>query len=97
LRVSRQKERRIDKTERPGPLLLLLGGGFLGGQDGGAVGAALGDLLIDGEIDLLVALGFVEGLNNKVRVIQRRAYGLRDEDYPATEDPHLHAQTLVAG
>ena len=25
-----------------------------------------------------VALGFVEGLNNKVRVIQRRAYGLRD-------------------
>jgi transposase len=28
-----------------------------------------------------VALGFVEGLNNKVRVIQRRAYGLRDEDY----------------
>jgi hypothetical protein len=53
LRVSRQKERRIDKTERPGPLLLLLGGGFLGGQDGGAVGAALGDLLIDGEIDLL--------------------------------------------
>ena len=28
-----------------------------------------------------VALGFVEGLNNKVRVIQRRAYGLRDEGY----------------
>jgi transposase len=28
-----------------------------------------------------VALGFVEGLNNKIRVIQRRAYGLRDEDY----------------
>jgi len=28
-----------------------------------------------------VALGFVEGLNNKVRVIQRRAYGLRDEEY----------------
>ena len=28
-----------------------------------------------------VALGFVEGLNNKVRVIQRRAYGLRDEQY----------------
>jgi len=26
-----------------------------------------------------VALGFVEGLNNKIRVIQRRAYGLRDE------------------
>jgi hypothetical protein len=28
-----------------------------------------------------VALGFVEGLNNNVRVIQRRAYGLRDEEY----------------
>ena len=25
--------------------------------------------------------GFVEGLNNKIRVIQRRAYGLRNEDY----------------
>ena len=29
-----------------------------------------------------VPLGFVEGLNNKIRVIQRRAYGLRDEEYP---------------
>ena len=28
-----------------------------------------------------VPLGFVEGLNNKIRVIQRRAYGLRDEEY----------------
>jgi transposase len=28
-----------------------------------------------------VALGFVEGINNKIRVIQRRAYGLRDEEY----------------
>ncbi len=28
-----------------------------------------------------VSLGFVEGLNNKIRVIQRRAYGLRDEKY----------------
>ena len=28
-----------------------------------------------------VPLGFVEGLNNKIRVIQRRAYGLRDEQY----------------
>ena len=27
-----------------------------------------------------VALGFVEGLNNKIRVIQRPAYGLRDEE-----------------
>jgi transposase len=28
-----------------------------------------------------VSLGFVEGLNNKIRVVQRRAYGLRDEEY----------------
>ena len=28
-----------------------------------------------------VSLGFVEGLNNKIRVIQRRAYGLRNEEY----------------
>jgi transposase len=28
-----------------------------------------------------VSLGFVEGLNSKIRVIQRRAYGLRNEDY----------------
>jgi transposase len=28
-----------------------------------------------------IALGFVEGLNNKIRVIQRRAYGLHDEEY----------------
>jgi transposase len=28
-----------------------------------------------------VALGFVEGMNNKIRVIQRRSYGLRDEEY----------------
>jgi transposase len=27
------------------------------------------------------SLGFVEGLNTKVRVIQRRAYGIRDEEY----------------
>ena len=28
-----------------------------------------------------VSLGFVEGLNNKIRAIQRRAYGLRDQEY----------------
>jgi transposase len=28
-----------------------------------------------------VPLGFVEGLNNKIRAIQRRAYGFRDEGY----------------
>lgn len=33
------------------------------------------------EADDKVSLGFVEGLNNKIRVIQRRAYGLRDEEY----------------
>jgi transposase len=33
------------------------------------------------QLENKVSLGFVEGLNNKVRVIQRRAYGLRDEEY----------------
>ncbi len=28
-----------------------------------------------------VPLGFVEGLNNKIRTIQRQAYGFRDEEY----------------
>ena len=28
-----------------------------------------------------VPMGFVEGLNNKIRAIQRRAYGFRDEEY----------------
>jgi len=28
-----------------------------------------------------VKLGFVEGVNNKIRVIQHRAYGYRDEEY----------------
>jgi transposase len=28
-----------------------------------------------------VALAFVEGLNNKIRVPRRRAYGLRDEGH----------------
>src|SRR3954453_23252019 len=28
-----------------------------------------------------VSLGFVEGLDNKIRVIQRRAYRLRNEEY----------------
>ncbi len=27
-----------------------------------------------------VSLGLVEGVNNKIRVLQRRAYGYRDED-----------------
>jgi hypothetical protein len=28
-----------------------------------------------------VALGFVEGLNNKIRELQRRAYGFHEEEY----------------
>ena len=28
-----------------------------------------------------IALGFVEGFNNKIRSLQKRAYGFRDEDY----------------
>jgi transposase len=31
--------------------------------------------------DHKVSLGFMEGLNNKIRVIQRRAYGIRDKEY----------------
>jgi transposase len=33
------------------------------------------------QLENKVSLGFVEGLNNKIRLIQRRAYGLRDEEY----------------
>ncbi len=28
-----------------------------------------------------IPMGFVEGMNNKIRTIQRRAYGIKDEDY----------------
>lgn len=28
-----------------------------------------------------VPLGFVEGLNNRIRQLQRQAYGYRDEEY----------------
>ncbi len=31
--------------------------------------------------DNKVSLGFMEGLNNKIRVIQRRAYGIKDQNY----------------
>ena len=37
-----------------------------------------------------IALGFVEGLNNKIRLFQRRSYGLRDEEY-------LKLKILTAG
>jgi transposase len=33
------------------------------------------------EPDNKVSLGFMEGLNNKIRVIQRRAYGIKDQKY----------------
>jgi transposase len=49
--------------------------------------------------DHKVSLGFMEGLNNKIRVIQRRAYGIKDREYlrlkvltsflpDAKKDPH---------
>src|SRR5271166_3938090 len=36
-----------------------------------------------------ISLGFVEGLNNKIRVIQRRAYGLRNEKYSRLRHPDI--------
>jgi transposase len=38
-----------------------------------------------------VSLGFVEGLNNKIRGFQRRAYGLKDEELPSAQGPLMHA------
>ncbi|MGO9687300.1 MAG: transposase [Syntrophobacteraceae bacterium] len=32
-------------------------------------------------MDSLQSLGFVEGRNNKIKFIQYRAYGLRDEEH----------------
>ncbi len=32
-------------------------------------------------LDNKVRVGLVEGANNKIRVIQRKAYGYRDEEY----------------
>jgi len=29
----------------------------------------------------MVSLGFMEGLNNKSRIIQRRVYGIKDQEY----------------
>ena len=42
-----------------------------------------------------VSLGFVEGLNNKIRVIQRRAYGLRRNVRAATHDLSQTRQTAA--
>ena len=33
------------------------------------------------QVENKVPLGFVEGFNNKIRALQRRAYGFQDEDY----------------
>lgn len=41
-----------------------------------------------------VSLGFVEGLNNKIRLIQRRAYGLKRVFPP--QSPDLHAAGTIA-
>ncbi len=38
-----------------------------------------------------VSLGFVEGLNNKIRVLQRRAYGLPDPELSPPQSPDVHA------
>jgi Transposase and inactivated derivatives len=35
-------------------------------------------MVLDCKSEPKVALGFVEGINNKIRVIQRRAYGLEN-------------------
>ena len=48
--------------------------------------AALVEMHWDGIVsychpDHKVSLGFMEGLNNKIRVIQRRAYGIKDQEY----------------
>jgi transposase len=37
--------------------------------------------VLRGSSEQEISLWFVEGPNTKIRVIQRRAYGLRDEDY----------------
>lgn len=37
-----------------------------------------------------VSLEFVEGLNNKIRVLQRRAYGFQDDEYLRIKVPNLY-------
>ena len=43
------------------------------------------DAFLDGDrfqvFDNKVSLGFIEGFNNKIRSLQKRAYGYHDEDY----------------
>jgi hypothetical protein len=44
------------------------------------------------------SLGFVEGANNKIRVTQRRAYGIRGEEYLRNPHPYTaHALTPHLG
>jgi len=45
--------------------------------------------------DNKISLGLVEGLNNKIRVIQRRAYGLPKRGVPAPQD-HRRVPTPAA-
>lgn len=45
-------------------------------------------------LDGNIPLGFVEGFNNKIRVFQRRAYGLRDEPYLALKIMTLNLPNL---
>ena len=42
-----------------------------------------------------VSLGFVEGLNNKIRVFQRRAYGLTRRGISPPQGTHLHAAAAL--
>jgi Transposase len=44
-------------------------------------GLFISDLRRTGMTTFSWQIGFVEGLNNKIGVIQRRAYGLHDEEY----------------
>ena len=49
----------------------------------------------DRRLENKVSLGFVEGLNNKIRVIQRRAYGFATRTIYGS-NPHLHAAGAIA-
>jgi hypothetical protein len=51
------------------------------GWEGASSSRQVASTLYQRWLENKVSLGFVEGLNNKIRVIQRRAYGLRDEEY----------------
>jgi transposase len=44
-----------------------------------------------------VSLGFVDRLNNKIRVIQHRAYGLHDEEYLRLKNSNMMLPLLLLG